>query len=173
MLCPHCGKESNNQRVCAHCQTPYPAAMAAEERRARASGGLDALLARVTPRVKWGIVGVVALAVAGWLWSGRERDIPVGVAMPSLITAPNSLTEAEAFLQTAQQSAALQTQGGTLYVQVRANLPEQRKGLLAYAQQYSRADSIVSGARRVIVFTDPLGHPFAKADPAVGVVLTR
>lgn len=178
MLCPKCGKESKNQRVCGHCQTPYPADMIANHG-ARSGGanplaGVLSAIGNASPAVRWGTIGVIVAALAMFLMrSGRERAVPVGVAMPNVVAAPMSAGEAEALLKNVAASAAVDVQGDVVTVRVRSSLPEKREGILAYAQQYARADELVSGKKRMIRFLEPGGAQFAQADPQVGVTLVK
>jgi hypothetical protein len=172
MLCPKCGKESNNIRVCAFCQTPYPTDGSAHSSAPRRTPAVAVLLR--SRAVRWGVIGVLALFTVGYYLAVRERTIPTGVAVPNLIEAKMSLNEATAFLKTADANATVELRNGELSVRVSAaTFPQQRAGQLAFAQQYARADAMVQGRKRVILFLDPDGAPFAKADPAQGVILTR
>jgi len=187
MLCPNCGKESTNIRVCAHCQTPYPTNGGARGAKgyashrssgANASGSwMRALRARIAelPRgTRWAIIGLLAVSTAGYYVMGRERAVPVGVVVPNVIATSMSPTEAAAFLETVNTSAQVAVRGDTLLVRISAaTFPQQRKGQLALAQQYTRADELVLGRRRAIHFFDPDGSRFASADPAQGVSMTR
>ncbi len=118
-------------------------------------------------------IGLLAAGTAGFYFVGRERPIPVGVAIPNLITAPMSPTEAVGILKTVNGTAQVEERGGELIVRVTTGFPERRDGQLAFAQQYARADQIVQGKQRAISFLDPAGKSFAKADPSKGVVMTR
>ena len=190
MLCPTCGKESHNIRVCAHCQTPYPTEPAGSSggaRRGRSSqtmrsqdspgrgaslGGIAEALQN--PRIRWGLIAVLALVVVGYAFMGRETAIPTGVAIPNLIKAPMSLNEAKAYLKTVEQTAQVEVGANQVTVRLTAgSFPQQRAGQMALAQQYARADELVQQRKRLIVFLDPDGAAFAKADPAIGVLMTR
>lgn len=192
MLCPACGKESSNVRVCGFCQTPYPTdlpARTAAPRQSRATaqvqtskevgggrqpGDPRTAMERRARAIRWGVIGLLAAFTAGYWFMGRERDIPVGVAMPNLIAAPMSPAEAAAFQKTVNAGAHVEDVKGELLVRLTAaTLPQRRDGLLALAQQYARADEIVLRRRRPISFLDPDGNSFAMADPEKGVVLTR
>jgi hypothetical protein len=50
--------------------------------------------------------------------------------------------------------------------------PAQLDGQLALAQQFARADEIVEGRKRRMVFYDPQGRIFARSDGVLGVSLT-
>lgn len=199
MLCPKCGKESNNLRVCAFCQTPYPtdgSAQAAAPRSTRAVVSAPAPKAappaskapppgrrtadqRVAPArrsriASWSVIGLLAALTAGFYIVERDRDIPVGVAMPNLISRPMTPIEATNILKAINGSAQVEVRGGDLIVRIAAaTYPERRDGQLALAQQYTRADAIIQGRRRKISFFDPGGISFASADPDKGVTLTR
>lgn len=118
--------------------------------------------------------GVVALFAVWYLTSNREKSIPVGEVIPNLISAPMSPAEAASVIATTNAHAKVSDRNGELVVQVdAATLPQRREGQLALAQQYARADEIVLGRKRAISFLEADGSPFAKADPARGVMMTR
>jgi hypothetical protein len=187
MLCPSCGKESSNLRVCAHCQTPYPTDEAGHGKASRGTKSAHGLAAsehaagdsllttwRQSRTVRWSVIGLLSLLVLGYFIAGRERTIPVGVVVPNMLTAPMAMNEAEAFLNTVHATARVEVQGGELTVQISATaFPQRRAGQLTLAQQYSRADAIIQGHQRAIGFLDPRGNPFARAEPNRGVVMTR
>ena len=191
-LIPKGGKESNNLRVSAFCQTPYPTdmpAQAAPPRSTRAvapprapkaapsgsrAGDPRIATERRSSVMRWSAIGLLAALTAGYYIVTRERDVPVGVVMPNLISRPMSSLEATEFLRTINGSAQVEVRGGELIVRVAAaTFPERRDGRLALAQQYARADAIVQEHRRKISFLDPDGISFASADPEKGVTLTR
>lgn len=190
MLCPKCGKESNNLRVCAHCQTPYPVdpprgstprftgAVPRTTGSISAVGAMDprAVMARqANARMKrWIGIGVLAAITGGFWFYTRDRVIPVGVALPNLIDHPMLPGEATATLSTVNAKAIVEMRGNELTVRIAADrFPERRDGQLALAQQYARADEIVQKRKRLISFLDPNGIPFARADPERGVTMTR
>jgi hypothetical protein len=186
MLCPSCGKESNNLRVCAFCQTPYPTDRVSQGATPRftRSVGVPGAQASGDPRIgmarrartrRWAGIGVLAVFTIGFYFVTRDRVIPVGVALPNLITIPMSPNDAARMIKTYEGSTQADSRaGGAVTVRVpEKSFPERRDGQLALAQQYARADEIVMGHKRLINFIDPNGIPFAKADPASGVVLTR
>ncbi len=186
MLCPKCGKESNNVRVCAFCQTPYPIdrsdrAGAPRGGRATSSSKASGLLGdsrnaimHLSPVKRWGVIGLLAVFTVGTYVMTRERVIPVGVAIPNVIAAPISPGEAASMLKVINAAAKLEERDGELSVQIAAAMfPEQRAGQMALAQRYAGADEIVHGRKRAINFLDPSGSRFARADPAKGVVMTR
>ena len=192
MLCPKCGKESNNLRICAFCQTPYPtdgSAQAATPSSTRTvasppasretpSRGLGVdprkAIARRARAKRWGAIGLLAVFAVGYYVVERERVIPVGVAIPNLIAGPMSPGEATAILRTVNGTAQVEMRDGELTVRIAvATFPERRDGQLALAQQYARADGIVQGRKRAITFLDPDGNRFARADPERGVAMTR
>ncbi len=184
MLCPKCGKESNNLRVCAFCQTPYPTEQSGRSSMAtpRYTGAIPATAAG-DPRVgiakrsrakRWGVIGFLAAFTAGFYFFTRDPVIPVGVALPNLIAGPMSPLAAKGIVARVNAVSQIETRDGELVVHVGATIfPERRDGQLAFAQQYARADEIVEGKKRAIGFLDPLGNRFAKADPDKGVVMVR
>jgi hypothetical protein len=192
MLCPKCGKESNNLRVCPFCQTAYPtdgSARGATPRFTRAAASPRAskaipfrrqqgdprnAIARRSRAKRWGAIGLLAAITVGYYLMGRERVIPVGVAVPNLIAAPMSPLEANGILKSVNGAAQVEVRDGELTVRISAaTFPERREGQLALAQQYSRADEIVHGRKRAISFLDADGNRFARADPEKGVAMTR
>lgn len=185
MLCPKCGKESSNVRVCAFCQTPYPTdgdthgpsrspRATASMKAAGLSGSPRAVIARLSPTQRWGLIGLLAVVTAGYYFTTRTRVIPVGVAVPNLIAAPMSPAEAAGTLKTVNGMSQVELRDGELSVRIAAAVfPQKREGQLALAQQYSRADEIVEGRKRPINFLDPDGNRFARSDPAKGVAMTR
>ena len=114
------------------------------------------------------------MVVVGYYLATRERDIPVGVAVPNLIAAPMSPAEAASTLKTVNETAQVEVRNGALSVRIAsAVFPQKREGQLAFAQQYARADEIVEGRKRAINFLDPDGNRFARSDPGKGVAMTR
>ena len=192
MLCPKCGKESNNLRVCAFCQTPYPTAGSGEggtPRFTRAVAGprdskaTPASAVASDPRIamarrsrtkSWGLIGFLAVFTGGFYFVTRDKVIPVGVAIPNLIAGPMSPNEANAIINTTNRTAQVEVTNAGITVRIPATtFPERRDGQLAFAQQYARADEIVQGHKRLINFIDPTGIKFAMADPKLGVMMSR
>ena len=192
MYCPNCGKESNNLRMCAFCQKPYPdngvgqAGMSASQQAAaavrrqkagRSTGPIDNLLnaiAGVSRAKRWGAAALLVLLIAGYCYQERSRAIQVGVVLPNLIGARMSPSVAADLLKSANLTATVEARNGVLRVQfATATFPERLDGQLALAQQYARADLIVLGRKRAIDFRDPAGSEFAKSDPHAGVRITR
>ncbi len=178
MICPSCGKESHNIRVCAFCQTAFPkddAGRNAAPRQTRATAAWHSeAMARRQRTMLWGAVGLLAVIVMGYMFFTRERTIPVGVAVPNLVTIPMSDAAAAGTIRTVNAVAKVEVEGSELTVRLTVGLfPARRDGKLAFAQQYARADEIVLGRKRAITFMDAEGKVFAKADPEKGVTMTR
>jgi hypothetical protein len=188
MLCPKCGKESNNLRVCGFCHTPYPTDASGKiltprstrsvpksrESAAVAAGNPRIAMAKRARTKRWAGIGVLTVFTAGVYFFTRDRVVPVGVALPNLIAAPMSAGEAGRVLQRVNATSQVEVANGAVTVRVSAaTFPERRDGQLAFAQQYARADEIVLGHKRPITFLDPTGAGFAKADPDKGVMMTR
>jgi len=94
--------------------------------------------------------------------------------VPNLIPAPMSAAEATNTLNAVNRVSPPEVRAGELVVRFpKATFPERRRGQLALAQQYARADEIVEGRQRAISFLDPDGNRFARAEPAKGVSMTR
>ena len=185
MLCPNCGKESNNLRVCAFCQAPYPTDGVGQSGTGRASRAVvsprtskaipaTALNEGRSRTMRWVAIGLLAAVTIGYYVMQRERVIPAGVVVADLIARPMSATEAANVLRGVHATTPPELRDGVLIVRIPSDIfPDRRDGQLALAQQYARADDVVQGRKRTISFLDPSGSPFAKADPATGVVLTR
>lgn len=174
-LCAKCGKESKNLRMCPFCFSEYglqsaPSRKSSSFLRARDARG-NAI--PISPKVKWGVVGLIAVFAVGYFFLGRERSIPTGVVLANVVASPMSSGEAAALVKRIKQTAKVETRGTELVVTFpEAIWPQQRAGQLAAAQQYFRAVEIVEGKRRNISFYEPSGALYAKAD-AAGVVMTR
>ncbi|MFI5233923.1 MAG: hypothetical protein ACHQSE_15620 [Gemmatimonadales bacterium] len=131
-------------------------------------------MARRARTKRWGAIGVLAVFTIGFYLFTRDRVIPVGVALPNLITIPMSATDAARMIKAYEDDAQVDPHDGSVTVRIQAKtFPERRDGQLALAQQYARADEIVMGRKRIISFIDPGGAQFARADPTAGVVMTR
>jgi hypothetical protein len=131
-------------------------------------------MARRATMMRWGAVGLVVVLVVGYFVLKGEKDIPVGVVLPNLITGPMSQSDATRILNSINGTAKLEVQDGELLVRIpTAAFPEHREGQLALAQQYARADEIIEGRKRAINFLDAAGGRFARADPQKGVSMTR
>jgi len=191
MLCPACGKESSNIRVCGFCQTPFPTddrgRVTSQRRPSRATSAVQArdeppgspaaaraAAANQKRMLQWAGMAIVAIVAVIYFWSGREKTIPVGVAVPNTSLEKMGKVEANSILAGAKPNAVIEEHNGELDIQVMATVfPQRRDGQLAFAQQYARADEIVTGSKRMIVFMDPTGSRFAVADPEKGVMMTR
>lgn len=181
MLCPNCGKNSTNLRVCGFCQTPYPTDASGEIASPRSSQATPSRGSARVPRTadqsrarRQVAIGLLAAFTIAVYFFTREPVIPAGVVMPNLIASPMSAGEASETLRMVNATAQLEVRDGELTVRLKASaFPLRRDGQLAFAQQYARADEIVQGRKRAIGFLDPDGNRFAVADPATGVSLTR
>lgn len=188
MLCPKCEKESNNLRVCPFCQTPYPTDRESRgtprmSRAVTAPRGTTSIPSRASgdPRIamensrkkRWVLIGFLAAFTVGYYFFTKQPSVPVGVAMPNLIAGAMTPTEAAGILKRANGGAVPEVRDGDLIVKVVTGFPDRRMGQMALAQQYARADEIVSGKKRSISFLDPAGQKFAHADAVKGVVMTR
>ncbi|MBM3907240.1 MAG: hypothetical protein FJ363_04070 [Gemmatimonadetes bacterium] len=174
-VCSKCGKESHNQRMCPHCFAEYSPQDRASGRAGGAPASAKQLVAKLpfTPRMRWGLLGVLLASGIWFGFAGREREIPAGEVIENLVAAPMSAGEAEALVRRVRQEAKVETRGEELAVTFPAALwPQQRAGQLAAAQQFARAIEIVEGRKRTISFYDPSGSLYAKAD-AAGVVMVR
>lgn len=171
--------------MCAFCQTPYPTVVEPKDssRNTRTAVSMKsagvarsprAIIARLSPVQRWGIIGLLATVTAGYYLATREQVIPVGVAVPEHMGAPMTPAQAASTLRTVNKAAQVEVRGGELFVRiVSAAFPQKREGQLVLAQQYARADEIVEGRKRAINFLDPEGNRFARSDPEKGVAMTR
>src|SRR5579862_3472188 len=137
MLCPKCGKESNNLRVCAFCHTPYPldaiaqagtpastratAAIRASKvgTAQRAAGDPRNAMERRSRLIRRGSIGALAAFTIGYYIVTRDRVIPVGVAIPNLIARPMPRGQAIALLNTMNGNARVEVRSGELTVRSR------------------------------------------------------
>jgi hypothetical protein len=159
--------------MCPFCFAEYPQPRGGARQSALAAAGSGALALKLSPPVRWGLLGVIVLFGGWYFLFGRERAIPTGVVVADLVAAPVSRGEAEALLRRVKAEATVEERGGELTVSFPAALwPERRAGQLAAAQQYARAVEVVEGRRRNISFFDPSGTLYAKAT-AEGVVMVK
>jgi hypothetical protein len=174
--------------VCAFCHTPYPITGPGQPtprftRSVPAPRASAAITASGDPRIamarrsrakRWSFIGALAAITVGTYFATREQVIPVGVAIPNLIAGPMSQGDANGILKTVNGSAQVEEKDGELTVKIpAATFPERRIGQLALAQQYARAVEITSGRKRAIIFLDPAGVRFARADSVKGVTMSR
>ena len=181
-ICSNCGKESNNVRTCPFCFVEYgppkDATRGSTTARAVPAGaggraGKGTTLAGLSPAVRWGLPALIVVFGVWYFAFNGERKIPVGVVMPNMVVSPMSRGEAESVLRRLNATSTIAMRGGAMTVTFpKAIWPEHRDGQLALAQQYARADEIVSGSKRSILFHDPDGTPYAKASEA-GVLMVR
>jgi len=137
-------------------------------------GGRRGVSAHKSRALLWGFVGLLTALTAAWVYSGRERTVPIGAVLPNILAAPMTPVEATNTLSAVNATARVEERNGELTVRVAAAMfPEKRTGQLALAQQYARADEIVQGRKRPISFLDAAGNRFARADPEKGVAMTR
>ncbi len=199
MVCSACNKESSNQRVCPYCFTPYPVDAPAKRgstaaRRPtgasnavsgpggnaatsinNAAAGVAAFIKRQSPVVRWSGFGIIVVALI-WYLSDRPASVtsPPGAVPANIITAPMTREEALALVKQTRETAQVETQADEVFVSYEARtFPGQVEGQLALAQQFARADEIVEGRKRRIVFYDPSGRIFARSDGVLGVSLTQ
>ena len=141
---------------------------------ARASGDPRTAMESKSRAKRWGVIGFLALFTGGYWFMTREPTIPVGTPVPNLIAGPMSQLEAAGIVKSTSAGSEPEVKDGVLIVRVAAiRFPERRIGQIALAQQYARADEIVTGKKRPITFIDPTGQKFASSDPQKGVVMTR
>jgi hypothetical protein len=140
----------------------------------RASGDPRIAMESKSRARRWTVIVLLAVFTAGYWFITREPSIPVGVAIPNLIAGKMTPIEAAGIVKNTNGANEPEVKDGELVVKIPATMfPERRMGQIALAQQYSRADEIVSGKKRAISFLDPTGNRFARADLQKGVVMTR
>lgn len=196
MICAVCNKESNNQRVCPYCFTPYPpeaaqgratgavkrqttstSAMSARDAAASGGGPLTAARAfvmRQTPIVRWSGLGIIILSLL-WITSGDGKpELEPGTVPSNILPSEMMREEALALMKRTRETALVEMQADEVSVSFpSATWPQEREGQIALAQQFARADEIIEGKKRRIVFHDPSGHVYARADGVSGVRVER
>lgn len=188
MICAVCTRESNNKRVCPYCFTPYPpetkapratAAVprqttAAKAMPADAPGPLDGVRAAImkqSPVVRWSALGIL---IVGLLWvgtgDGGKPELKAGSVPSNIIPSEMMREEALALMKRTRETALVEMQSDEVSVSYpAATWPKEKDGQIALAQQFARADEILEGKKRRIVFHDPSGQVFARADGVTGV----
>lgn len=193
MRCNACDKESNNQRVCPYCFTPYPAASSAKgggrsstSARAVPDAGTSATQAlapikatflKQTPLVRFSLVGIVAVLLL-WTFTGGSDtsgvDLSPGSVPSNIIATPMQREEALALIKRTRETALVDMQADEVYVSYpAATFPLLPEGQIALAQQFARADEIVEGKKRRIFFHNPSGKVFAQSDGVTGVTVVK
>lgn len=198
MLCANCNKESNNQRVCPYCFTPYPTGDAApSKRQTRRTTGVSgissvptpagvpsvaaqgpigrflAFVARQSPIVKFSSAGILLVAVL-WIATSPDEGEPVEPGAPGapVEATPMQRQEADAVIRMTRETALVDVQQDEVFVSYpAATFPLREDGQLALARQFAAADAIVEGRRRRIFFYNPNGKLFAQSDATRGVIL--
>ncbi|MFN0099672.1 MAG: hypothetical protein ACKVS7_13425 [Gemmatimonadaceae bacterium] len=193
MRCNACDKESNNQRVCPFCFTPYPVAGSAN-RGSRSSTSLRAVpesgnaitqalapikatFLKQTPLVRFSVVGIVGVLLF-WTFTGgsddRGIDLTPGSVPSNIIATPMQREEALALIKRTRETALVDMQADEVYVSYpAATFPLLPEGQIALAQQFARADEIVEGKKRRIYFHNPSGKVFAQSDGVTGVTIVQ
>lgn len=199
MLCDVCNKESNNQRVCPYCFTPYPTPSATEAKRpSRASKAVNpgrapagtpvsdavekvgdllkrgwAFYRKQTPTVRYVSAAIAGVLVLWWATS-EEPQFEAGVVQSDIIATPIQRDEALAIIKQTRETAIVDVQQDEVFVSYPAStFPVREDGQLALAQQFAHADEIVEGRKRRIYFYNPNGKLFAQADGVRGVMMVR
>lgn len=193
MVCAVCNKESNNKRVCPYCFTPYPpeepkgrttravprqtvAAKAAAEHRGRGPlDGLKDLIAKQTPLVRWSGLGIIVLSLL-WVTTGGDDkpELTPGSVPSNIIVSEMMREEAVALMKRTRETALVEMQSDEVSVSFPgATWPKEKEGQIALAQQFARADEILEGKKRRIVFHDPSGNVYARSDGVNGVRVER
>jgi hypothetical protein len=195
-VCVKCEKESNNLRMCPFCHTEYPLqegaprqSRTATPRRSTATPFAGTATvpepgagkrgppkkAGLSPVVKLGMPLLIAVCAVVYFFAPGARKIPTGVVLPDIVTTPMSHDQAESLLARIKQTATVEngTNGADVSVTFPTAIwPERRDGQLALAQQYARADGMIEGKKRNIMFYDPTKSLYAKSD-AAGVVMVK
>ena len=193
MRCNACGKESNNQRVCPFCFTPYPApgstkggGRSSTSTRAVPDAGNAATQAlapakaaflKQTPLVRWSLVGIVGVLLLWTFTGGSDKngvDLTPGSVPSNIIATPMQREEALALIKRTRETALVDMQADEVYVSYpAATFPLLPEGQIALAQQFARADEIVEGKKRRIFFHNPSGKVFAQSDGVTGVTVVK
>lgn len=192
MVCAVCNRESNNKRVCPYCFTPYPPeapkgrSTTAVPRQTTATkvpaepagegpvAAITALVMKQSPIVRWSGLGIIILSLIWITTSGDQPDLEPGSVPSNIIASEMMREEAIALMQRTRETALVETQSDEVSVSFpAATWPQEREGQIALAQQFARADEIIEGKKRRIVFHDPSGRVFARADGVTGVRIEK
>jgi hypothetical protein len=131
---------------------------------------------RQSPVVRWSGAGILFVLLLWVIVGGEEGPTFTPGTVPSnVIATPMQREEAEALIRHTRETALVEEQSGDeLFVSYpAATFPVREDGQVALAQQFARADEIVSGRKRRITFYNPNGRIFAQADPIKGVTVVR
>ena len=124
----------------------------------------------------WAVVAFGSLAI---VMSTTDPDaIPedaAPVSVPStLVVTPQEREAAKALLDATRQQALVETQGDEVMVSYSAAAfpltPETQRQLV---EAFVRADEVVEGRKRRIVFYNPAGRVFAQADGVAGLTMRQ
>lgn len=196
MVCDVCNKESSNRRVCPYCFTPYaveaaggrastgasrttgpgmPAVEPPAQRILRAIEPARAFVMRQTPTVRWSGLGILVVLLVWAVTGGEEPPAQVSVAVPSTLAAtPMQREEALAIIRQTRETALVEMQADEVWVSYpAANFPVEPEGQVMLAMQFARADEIVEGRKRRILFHNPNGRLFAQSDGITGLTAVR
>ncbi len=161
--------------MCPFCFAEYPPQAGSSHRGGSAAGRRKAMAVHITwsPTMKRGVIGLIVVLGAGYMFINREPNIPTNEVVANILVAPMSVGEAAALVQRVKVAAKVDVRDADIAVTFpQALWSEKRSGQLAMAQQYARAVAIVEGKSRNITFYDPAGVLYARAD-AAGVVMVR
>jgi hypothetical protein len=196
MVCAACNKESNNRRVCPYCFTPYPAEgpqsrgsttggrMSGNGGASNGEGGFSlgpleparAWFMRQTPVARWSAAGIV---VVGCLWLFTDGPpATTGTAQAdttaTVVESPMSMEEAVSLIRHTRTTALVEEQSDEVNVSYpAATFPIQPDGQVMLARQFARADEVVNGRKRRIVFHSPSGRKFAQSDAVTGLTVVQ
>jgi hypothetical protein len=135
----------------------------------------DAVM-RQSPTVRWSGAGIL-LVLLLWLFTGGsgEPRFEPGTVPSNIIPTEMQREEALALIRRTRETALVEDQSNDeVFVSYpAATFPVRQDGQIALAQQFARADEIVTGRKRRIFFYNPNGRVFAQADPARGVTVVR
>lgn len=180
MSCSRCGKESTNLRICPHCFTAYPGAI----RRSPAdvvegSSGVRAPVIGGVSRRRlpfWAVAGLGGIAVAAMV---ADLDVvpedAAPVSVPSTLTvSPIEREAAVALLQSTRAQALVESQADEMMVSYSAAaFPLDPAAQRQLVQAFARADEMVEGRKRRIIFYNPAGRVFAQADGIAGLAMRQ
>ena len=132
-----------------------------------------AFVLRQSPIVRWSGLGIVFVTL---LWtlnrSNQPKQLVPGSRPSNIIASEMERGEAIALVKRTRETALVETQADEVSVSYpAATFPILPEGQFALAQQFARADELVEGRKRRILFYSPSGRMFAHSDGVTGVTV--
>lgn len=175
------GKESTNLRICPHCFTAYPGA----NRRTPAdvvegsSGALAPVIGGVSRSRRlliWAVTafGAIALAVTMTDPDAVPEDAwPISIPS-TLVVSPEEREVAKRILEATRAQALVESQSGEVIVSYSAAaFPLDPAAPRQLVEAFVKADEIVEGRKRRIIFYNSAGRVFAQADEIAGLSMRQ